>query len=89
MSNLLDYDDDGRILATLRASTDRELQRNIVLLRDKRDHATGWMAEQWQSVLLLAVQVRDERRQLVRATDDAVCPVTVRPLTADELADDA
>ncbi|MEI8409303.1 MULTISPECIES: hypothetical protein [unclassified Kribbella] len=77
MRNLLDFDDDGSILAVLRGSTDRELQRNIILLRDLRDHAAGWMAEQWQSVLLLACQVRDERLPLARAVDDAVNPFTV------------
>ncbi|TDO52621.1 hypothetical protein EV643_102460 [Kribbella sp. VKM Ac-2527] len=87
MKNLLDYDDDESILTALRLTPDTKLQSHIVTLLDLRNHASGWMAEQWQSVLLLAVRVRDERRQLSRAVDDATCPVTVRPLTDAELAD--
>lgn len=75
MKNLLDYDGDESILAAMREMTDRELRWYLVNFLDLRNHAEpGWAAEQWNDLLCLAARVRDERRMLARAADDAVNP---------------
>jgi hypothetical protein len=69
---------DEVLLARLRDYSDRELREAILVLTDWRNHSEGTpVAEMHQRLLLIACDVRDERRQLARAVDSATNPFTV------------